>query len=47
MGATADDVPATERMCKHAVDIESLDARGILAEYKIVGTFEAAPAARV
>ena len=31
MGATADDVPATERMCKHAVDIESLDARGILA----------------
>ena len=31
MGATADDVPATERVCKHAVDIESLDARGILA----------------
>ena len=31
MGATADDVPATERVCKHAGGIESLDARGILA----------------
>ncbi len=30
MGATADDVPATERVSKHAADIESLDARGIL-----------------
>jgi hypothetical protein len=30
MGATADDVPATERVSKHAADLESLDARGIL-----------------
>ena len=30
MGATADDVPATERVSKHAAGIESLDARGIL-----------------
>ena len=30
MGATADDVPATERVSKHAAGLESLDARGIL-----------------
>ena len=30
MGATADDVPATERVSKHAANLESLDARGIL-----------------